>query len=407
MKNAVLPPIALLVLFAITGISLAWSAWSETNSDRQAGLCRRLVTATIESTSKITSSAVSKTKQYLREVRASKGRRIIAKPAELGEPETQWMGLLTKVTSNQADFDGWQRWTRWMRAPSHWLARLMGQPNYRLTPGTFFYRTGVELPVQSLFKRLRNENMRPTLVTAMLMTAIYTTPITLALDSALESRSQQNTTQIETLIEHDYRFQSILDLRRSGQINRSEAAQAAFLLKMAWEEYWQRFGSLSPEQLLSEDVARVESGHPLYIHLNQLFTRGIEAKPGAQHTSRGLGPLSLEEKRDLLLLTYQSYARAALSVDWLLRHIPARTRIPDWISESISQFENDDFALQVRSRIQSGEISRLQGVKLLQEDISNQLTLAINLRLGITFVIEESGQTITLEMLRDELLGTK
>jgi hypothetical protein len=404
MKSAVLPPIALLVIFAITSFS---PAWSETNSGRQAGLCRHLVTATIESTSKITSSAVSKTKQYLKEVRESKGRRIIAKPAELGEAETRWMGLLTKVNSTQADFAGWQRWTRWMRAPSRWLARLMGQPNYRLTPGTFFYRTGVELPVQSLFKRLRNENMRPTLVTAMLMTAIYTTPITLALDSSLEARSQQNATQIELLIEHDYRFQSILDLRRSEQLNRSEAAQAAFLLKMAWEEYWQRFGSLSPEQLLSEDVGRVESGHPLYIHLNQLFTRGIDAKPGAQHTDRGFGPLSREEKRDLLLLTYQSYARAALSVDWLLGHIPARTRMPEWILENLSQFENDGFALQIRSRIQAGEISKLQGVKLLQEDISNQLTLAINLRLGIKFVIEESGQTITLEMLRDELLGTK
>jgi hypothetical protein len=283
----------------------------------------------------------------------------------------------------------------------------MGQPNYQLTPGTFFYQTGVERPVRSLFKRIKNENMRPTLLTAMLMTAIYTTPITLALDSALETRSQQNTTQIELLIENDYRFQSILELRRSEQINRSEAAQAAFLLKMAWEEYWQRFGSLPPEQLLSEDFARVVSGHPLYIHLNQLFTRGIEAKPGAQHTDRGIGPLSPEEKRDLLLLTYQSYARAALSVDWLLGHIPARTRMPDWISENISQFENNSFALRIRSRIQAGDISKIQGVKLLQEDISNQLILAINLRLGITFVIEESGQTITLEMLRDELLGTK
>jgi hypothetical protein len=404
MKNAVLPPIVLLFIFAITSFS---PAWSEANSGHQAGLCRRLVTATIESTSKIASGAVIKAKQYLIEVRESKGRRIIATPAELGEAETRWMGLLTKVNSTQADFGGWQRWTRWMRAPSHWLARLMGQPNYRLTPGTFYYQTGVERPVRSLFRWIRNENMKPTLLTAMLMTAIYTTPITLALDSALEARSQQNTTQIELLIEHDYRFQSILELRRSEQIDRSEAAQAAFLLKIAWEEYWQRFGNLPPEQLLSEDLARVASGHPLYIHLNQLFTRGIEAKPGAQHTDRGIGPLSPEEKRDLLLLTYQSYARAALSVDWLLGYIPPRTRTPDWISENISQFENDGFALQIRSRTQAGDISKLQGMKLLQEDISNQLTLAINLRLGIKFVIEESGQTITLEMLRDELLGTK
>ncbi len=404
MKNAVLPPIVLLVIFAITSFS---PAWSETNSGWQTGLCRRLVTATIESTSKIASGAATKTKQYFIEVRESNGRRIIAKPAELGEVEIQWMGLLTKVNPTQADFSSWQRWTRWMRAPSRWLARLMGQPNYQITPGTFFYQTGVELPVRSLFRRIRNENVRPTLLTAMLMTAIYTTPITLALDSALETRSQQNTTQIELLIEHDYRFQSILELRRSNQITRSEAARAAFLLKMAWEEYWQRFSSLPPEQLLSEDAARVASGHPLYIHLNQLFTRGIEAKPGAQHTNRGIGPLSPEEKRDLLLLTYQSYARSALSVDWLFGHIPSRTRIPDWISENISQFENDSFALQIRSRIQEGEISKLQGVKLLQEDISNQLTLAINLRLGITFVIEESGQTITLEMLREELLGPK
>lgn len=404
MKNVVLHPLILLVLFAMTSFSPAWSA---IDSEPRAGLCRRLVTAAVESTSKIASGAATKTRQYLTEVRASNGRRIIAKPAELDEVETRWMGLLTKINFNQADFSAWQRWANWMRAPSRWLARLMGQPNYRLTPGTFFYQTGVERPVRFLFKRIQNEDMRPTLLTAMLMTAIYTTPFTLALDSALETRSQQNATQIEFLIDHDYRFQTILELRSSKQITRSEAAQAAFLLKMAWEEYWQRFGSLPPEQLISEDIPRVASGHPLFIHLNQLFNRGIEAKPGAQHTDRGIGPLSPEEKRDLLLLTYQSYARAALSVDWLLGHIPARTRIPDWVSENISQFENDSFALQVRSRIQAGEISKLQGVNLLQEDISNQLTLAINLRLGITFVIEESGQTITLEMLREELLGTK
>src|SRR5262249_15024490 len=123
------------------------------------------------------------------------------------------------------------------------LRLVLKRPSHR---AGWIYRRAVQIPSHAVTKKLLGRDLEPTAsatvpataLVAGLMISQYHYTYDRALERKITLELHDNAEAYEHLIDSDYRFHAISAALARGEIDNTEALQEAFLIKLAYDNYY-------------------------------------------------------------------------------------------------------------------------------------------------------------------------
>ncbi|MCB9082689.1 MAG: hypothetical protein H6624_00010 [Bdellovibrionaceae bacterium] len=368
--------------------------------------------------------------QYWREVKESKGVRIVlteGRPEDLAHIE--YAGFLTR----NAQYMAQGRIRRYFQNILQFVPRrligtlrgeqgrvrgaFLGDPTFSFTPWRGLHFVALDLPA-AYFGGLKQGKLtikRPTMLTSFLAGLAVIVPLYMVFDASYIKGLENNRTEIvlehrgeyQRMIESDWRFNYIKDLRDAGRYTEQQAMEEAFNLQFAYNQYYSYRNA--KDSSLTVEEARGLSEHLLFAHLQRLFSDGVREIPGFEVPNQALGPLKdqqiveITSHNQLLYLKYQ-----ILDEIFLLgkgSSLPQLLEASADLHRQHDSIVSDGFYQTVRRLEASGRITAETAKYLLQQDFWWQTRFAEWDVLGIKPLRGgESGQYTTLNDIRNGLL---
>ncbi|MCB0385957.1 MAG: hypothetical protein KDD43_11235, partial [Bdellovibrionales bacterium] len=211
----------------------------------------------------------------------------------------------------------------------------------------------------------------------------------------------------EQMIDKDWRFNYVKDLRDAGRYTEQQAREEAYNLQFAYNQYYSyRNGR---DTSLTVEEARGLSEHLLFAHLQRLFAEGVKPLPGFEVPNKALGPLKdnqileITDHNQLLYLKYQILDEIYLVAQG--GSLPTLLEASAELHRQHDAIVTDGFYIQVRQLESSGQLKADQAKYILQQDFWWQTRFAEWDVLGIKPMRGETpGEYTTLNDIRNSLL---
>lgn len=358
------------------------------------------------------SSAKQQIRGYVGEVVATRGARLFVKPAATTNHTPLYQGFAEyePIDPNA------KRWRYWLGLKPflYWLGhKITGQTDTRLTVMNGVWFNLVDRPTQWVTRAFSPPTFEPTLISklpliigwALLTDAYIVEPVTdFAFNQKIQSEITRNQNLFDALINHDFRFRSVRDQLRRGQINHAEAERQAYMISQAYAHYY-TFRDSKQGIFTSEDHVRLKN-HFLFLHLKPVLDGIVKIPNGFRATAGYRETISKEQSDYLFEQTHVLYMKYQLAEVYAQTVSGKGTPAPDWLTPYIEQMLRDPFVALMTGEFSSGKVSQEELASYLMENYFWTYRLLTWASLGLVKINPETQDVVTLtdyqaEMLKD------
>jgi hypothetical protein len=332
------------------------------------------------------SELLTRAGHYLRDVRDSKGLRLLIKPSD-------------NAIDTTGDSGG--------RTPYHGFLSRNKKNKLRPTPFKGLQTWLVDKPVDALVHKFSGPHRQgtllvklPVLVAWALLAQVYVIdPVTdMAYDHRITEQVEVNKTTFDRLIQTDYRFETIRTALKSGEIAPEEAERQAYMVSRAYASYYRYRDGRHAEFSLDDDVKLLD--HYLFGHLRPVMEGSVEVPDGFETTTAYSTHLNDAQKLHLFNLTHGLYFEYQIIEQYLSGQTPDPQLAP-----LITDLDHDDFTARLKQLRQTGGISTGQFHHALQEHAFWAYRLRCYAAIGLRQLNPATGQPARLSDYDAEILA--
>lgn len=331
-------------------------------------------TVTAPASAGVCSDLFSSAKNYFREVRQSKGVRLLVAPATEHEARERLYGFISA---------------------RGWPSPLNGL-NYVL----------VEKPADALVRAAAGPKKRASFLAKLPLLAAWALaahfyviePVTdHAMTSRIADEIAENAVVFERLIAEDYRFEAVRLALQEGSLTQEDAREQAYMISKAYSSYYSYRDGYGGELTLEDNMGLLD--HYLFSHLRPLI-EGAIAVPEGFRAAPGFAPRIGDKQRQRLFhLTHALYLRYQLIdgyVNGTLDPALAGLRLA---------LQNEPFTRRLQAELDAGRISRARFQRALQEHVYWDYRLKIYAVIGLEKINGSTGNPALLEDYDNEILS--
>lgn len=254
---------------------------------------------------------------------------------------------------------------------------LVGKP-YEFTPFQGVNHLLVRAPIAKVSKLLGRPK-QPTLLTDMVIGAVAYGAADKYFQRRVKEKFDENLKQeaamYDLLIESDYRFDSIRDALAANRISREAARQEAYLLYLAYSEYFKYM-----QEQVDRDGPQVSKekllNHHLFVHLREVIQNGVPETEGYVRVRPGPAKPTPEQAEDLFRVNHLLYLKYAIIPELLKgSELLREMRANPAIASVIKSIEEDPFAKFLIVQRREGRITEAELQRYLGEDAHWQAEL--------------------------------
>ncbi len=358
-----------------------------------------------------------KTKSYGQEVVMTRGRRLILKPVDETPGSTRWLGLLSQqiLTHDQPGFRSY--WSRLFNFVPKKIGNILaGDDRFHFTPFTGIYNITMRRPVGFLTRRIFGTQYEPAFFFKFPVTIALSIGIFLGVDAAYQSKLQ-NHIQLEITthaveynqaIQSDYRYNNLRVAVEKGELTLEDAQREAYLISLAYSQYFQHLGSQSGKPTLDSEMTLID--HYLFSHLKPVIENGVVDADGYIVPTESKGPLSESQIMSLFQNSHLRYLKYQIIIEKIQdSELYQKMKLDSEFSEIIRSIEDDPFSKTLIGLFEQNQITSAQLQRYLQEDTYWQNRFQDWTTLGVTRLQSEdnqfSDQPLTIDIVRDEILA--
>lgn len=322
------------------------------------------------------SSFVQKTKQYTREVISSKGRRLFLKNYEIDDASIRWNGLLSMQEPNFSSKGVGKYFRNILSYLPRKIGGLLAQDNrYTLSPLRGLYYTSMKKPIGFLSQRLSGTKFEPAFFFKFPVTLALSIGLYISADHAYQVELQNHVNdeisvhadQYEQLIQSDFRYRKIKAALDSGSISKDDANTEAYMISMAYTQYFQYRDSSNSEVSLENELNLLD--HYLFSHLKNVIENGVSEANGYQINDESFGQLSEEQVLSLFSNTHLRYLKHQIIIEMVNNSelYSEMQRVPEF-QEIIDGIARDPFTSELFNLYEDNRITKFDLIRALQED---------------------------------------
>ena len=320
----------------------------------------------------------SPVQNYIQQVVASKGLRLLVKDSKEISAETRWGGLLRLRPDISMD-KSW-RLTRYLRYMVKTLPlvvfRIDPKGRFELKPLKAGYENLVVKPSNWISEKLTGQKKEPAFFArasvAMALSFLAWNHIDARYTEELQKHMVQNIQQNESVYQHlindDFRYRQIKADFDKGKISMQKAEQDAYWVELAYADYYKnRDANLEKTPTLDGEMKLIN--HLLFKHLKPIIADGVKPQPGFIIPDNAVGPIREDQKMELFKINHILNLRYQL-IPEMVNSTPLYESIKNdpEISKLLSQSFDSEFGQKLLILAGNKKISPERLSFYLQED---------------------------------------
>lgn len=317
---------------------------------------------------------LEKARDYIAEVKSSRGLSLFLQDFRPSEVETRWFGFLTehKTPQNSRWYSGlFQKFIQFLpRRASHYF---WGKP-FNVTPAKALYARFIDAPVGALSQNLTgNRKQLSGLmnfgVSIYAFTFVYDELDHAYKDGLIKKVDQHVDSNLKfylQLLTTDYRYHVIQKSLKEGKVSQREALRAVYATHLSYQTYYTYVLQRVVDDSKDESRKRLLE-HALFEPTKRAVESGIKLATGFESTPGFHAQLTPKEIDDLLEEDKILFMKYELVSDMYLRPKFVPQNVPQ-LEAAMAEIKSDEFTQALEILVREGKLSLSLLVYYLQED---------------------------------------
>lgn len=347
------------------------------------------------------------TADYRKELREQGPRRLFlynAPAEEIIGLNRKWGGFLRKIPANE------QR--NWLEkifdAPGRGLARFVFfKPGYQATPIYMLGHWLLDTPTALLSWARVRRHYYPTFIPVMIIVGSSILGYQHATDAAIA----RNDALQQNIVVTDFRLNPVREALNNQLVPPDKQNEFINSQIREVQNYAEFLRSGDLKKNLDLYIQQATRGDVNFTHLHEYFNQGLQKKPGIELTQKEPGPLTNQEKEDLMQITHLSRLRMELVGDFIFHPQEwqkfRQATAGSLTRQIVASIEDDQFTQLIIKSMNEKKLNSTEAFRLLQIDAHASMIMAINEYLGIVHYHQIDGtpdrsRPITLNDIRTQ-----
>lgn len=369
--------------------------------------------------SRLITPALNHVKNYGHEIIQTRGLRLFLKNNKSEQDATKWYGLLTKqkIDINQSRFISY--FTDIVEYVPRKLGQTLSRENgYLFTPFDGLYNLTFRMPIEYFTSKFFNRKLEPAfflkipVILALSFSMSHQLDVVYQnqLENHLKTEISDHSKEYDKIIQSDYRYRKIKNAIQSGQMTRDQAYREAYLISLAYSQYFKYRDSNQNEFKLESELKLLD--HYLFEHLKPIMFNGIQKSMFSDDyfvPTESIGLLTDDQKILIFKNAHQRYLKYQIIVELVNQsELWKQMLTSEKMQQLIQPILQDPFTVELMNLYKNDKISRDQLQTYLQEDMYWQNRFLDYDILGIKKYKKINGISsnhfLTLADIREEIL---